>query len=892
MKSAIRIASILLVAVSAAHAADRTSAARIASNGAITFGDLTFSIVHFNSDWQMSSQQSDLKDAKVLRDVADGATRISGRFATQGGNFELAQTVLPATASRTEYEAVLSSESGVQTNTLALALTLPVDSFESRELRVDAQAIRLPQKLDQQTIFSKSGVKRLEIPTIDGSGRLSIEGPLSFMVQDDRKFGSENYTLRISFEPAAGLIKRSTLKLAFTYAVVGPPVDRSLTIVESPEWRPLEQKLDIEPGSILDLSSLVEAPAGKYGNVVVKGAHFEFANRPGKPVRFYGCNLCFSANYPSKEQAEKLAERLSRIGYNCVRLHHYDADLVDRSAASSATLNPAQLDKLDYLVHCLKQKGLYVNIDLYTIRQIKPAEIPELNRPVYLDEFKAVVPLLDSAMANWQAFARNLLTHRNPYTGLTWAEDPVLVGICPLNEDPLVGTWSRAPDIRKLYEQKFEQYLKDANITPTDNAQRSAHMTRFLVQTQIKANEKAFAFLRSIGAKAPLTSVNCIDSIALTPIRAREEYVDNHAYWDHPGFPVRQWGLPHSYSNRSAIADGARVPRTMMPTRIIGKPFTCTEFDYCFPNRWRAEGGPLIGAYAALQDWDGLYRFAYSHNIGNVFKVSPAGGFDLVTQPLDLLSERIAILMFLRGDVSPATALLPYLVTDQNACSGGAGWGRGYFPESFSCLGLRMRIGCFDDIRALGPWGGPIVKSEADAAGIAAANGVDVKRKYAVSETGQIAIAGDEGTFRVVTDRSECFVMPDAREMHGRVVGVAGQGGFCVVSVASMDGKPVKTSSRLLVIHLTDMQNTGIRYRDKSMKLMEQWGQLPHLVRAGKAKVRIEFEGPAKPTAWAIDLSGKRREAVELQRDGDAMTLIADTARPAGACMCYEIVRQ
>ena len=56
----------------------------------------------------------------------------------------------------------------------------------------------------------------------------------------------------------------------------------------------------------------VDAPAGKHGRVIVNAeGRFAFADSPKVARRFYGVNLCFGAHYLSKEEADRLADRLA-----------------------------------------------------------------------------------------------------------------------------------------------------------------------------------------------------------------------------------------------------------------------------------------------------------------------------------------------------------------------------------------------------------------------------------------------------------------------------------------------------------------------------------------------------------------------------------------------------
>ena len=113
----------------------------------------------------------------------------------------------------------------------------------------------------------------------------------------------------------------------FLLLCVGSVVADEVQIVkEGSDWVPLEYIRDIEPGSALDFSAMgiVDAPAGKHGWLVSRNGHAEFEGRPGVPARFYGVNLCMTANYLRPDEIEKVTDRLIRLGYNAIRIHHHD----------------------------------------------------------------------------------------------------------------------------------------------------------------------------------------------------------------------------------------------------------------------------------------------------------------------------------------------------------------------------------------------------------------------------------------------------------------------------------------------------------------------------------------------------------------------------------------
>lgn len=669
--------------------------------------------------------------------------------------------------------------------------------------------------------------------------------------------------------------------------------NKPVEIHEDSEWKPIAFKRKIFRGSALDFSFLADAPAGKYGFIrPTPQGQLTFEKEPKKHIRLYGVNLCFTANYLTKESVDQLADYFLYCGYNAVRLHHHDTLLLDSKAKDSLTLNAAQLDKLDYLLFRMKEKGIYVTTDLFTNRVFRPEdEIPECD--FYNQwQMKALLPVSLAAMENWKEFAKRWMTHRNPYTGLTWAEDPALFCVNLVNEEVLAVNWNCSPSCVKLYESAFAKYCAEKKIEKNVASNNNPIFLRFLYELQDKVLEEQIRFVKeTLGMKAMITSLNHQNYIPLTLLRQRFDLVDNHAYFDHPVFPEIPWRAPFRYRQTSALRLLAEVPRKMMATRLPGKPFIVTEFNYCNPNIFRAEGGPLIGGYAALQNWDALFRFAWSHTAGSISKIGGAYGFDAVNDPMAQLSDRIAIAMFRRADVSPAKKIYAYTVSP--AC-----FDRGetdVFPENFQNLGLVTGIGSV-------PLGDRNIPEGTETLSSATANYPSAlkdaliaklwqnanKRSLAVSATGELRLDGHAGNFTVSTPRTESITLISG-SLAAKTLRVKEASCFQTVAAISLDGKPLPESESVLVIHLTNVANSGALFSTQSQQILKKTGSLPLLIKKGRATVELVSSRPWQVTALNCD--GAPYGPVKGSYQQGVFRFTAETTLFPGGVMAYHLTR-
>ncbi|MBN1554004.1 MAG: hypothetical protein JXA11_04610 [Phycisphaerae bacterium] len=665
-------------------------------------------------------------------------------------------------------------------------------------------------------------------------------------------------------------------------------------------WTPYTYDLTVQPGSIMDFSFLNHAPAGKFGRVIAtKDGNFAFSEAPEKLVRFSGANLCYSANFQDKPACERLAENVARMGYNSIRFHHFDCGLGNFSNADCA-LNTTELDKLDYLFYCLKQKGVYVTIDLFSDRAVAKGLIPEAPGIVHHD-IKALIPILDSAMKNWQAYTKSLLTHVNPYTKLAWKDDPALLAICVDNEDN-INHWSNEWQyVRELYDRKFEEWLQEKGKTSLDAAARQVARKEFLAELQLNAYRKCREFIRSLGCQTLLTDVNFRDDYLTKYVRPELDYVDQHAYCAAPATIHRAEGLPIRSNQDNNLKNDVSFVSGLFNSRVFGRPFMVTEFNMPFPNRYRAQNGVTMGAYAALQDWDGLYRFAYAHTPGNSQHAGTTVWMELTQDPISLLSERIGILLFRRGDVSPARQAVPVILNRREILN------RDTIEElkDYTKLGLRYRTGQWDVanpgtapesvLTALGfsataPIAGIPYRalSKQGVEALLAAN--EPRPGWITSDTKQVSIQPSKGQMAVVTDATECFLLERNVTQAGKVVAVENQGAFSVLAVCAMDeGKNLADARRMLLFHLTDSTNSAAKFFDEERTITEEWGTLPHLVRRAAAVVKLRLNPKQTLRAWAISMSGERKNEIPVQKTADGFEITIDTKQPTGGCMTYEL---
>ena len=231
----------------------------------------------------------------------------------------------------------------------------------------------------------------------------------------------------------------------------------------------------LQQNNITDVTTWLprrEAGADGYVRLDGKGG---FRTDSG-PIKFWGTNFVYEANFPpTREMAERVASTLARFGFNCVRMHHMDyaGHGIWEGSPDNKTVNARKLDMLDYLIYQLKKHGIYVNINLHVLREFGPKE--GFNAPPPTQMGKGINEIHPRMIELQKKYAKDLLTHVNPYTKLSYCEDPAIAFIELNNENSLLNWWrygaldNMVPEYGKPMQDKWNKWLKkkygnDANL--------------------------------------------------------------------------------------------------------------------------------------------------------------------------------------------------------------------------------------------------------------------------------------------------------------------------------------------------------------------------------------------------------------------------------------------
>jgi hypothetical protein len=214
---------------------------------------------------------------------------------------------------------------------------------------------------------------------------------------------------------------------------------------------------------------LFDAPAGKHGHVqTMPDGSLAFAD--GTPARFWGTTTVYGTTFPDKpEEIPQLADAIAARGYNLVRFHHNDVTwngigfAANSPEKTNGAVNPEMMDRLDRFAAELIKRGIYLYVDLIDSRELLPGDgileqFPDLNPKE--QGWKGVFPH-PAVVAAWKKAADAFLTHKNPYTGRTWAEEPAVVTVEIINENGVFWDWSFkvSDSVTRWYDAAWNAWL-------------------------------------------------------------------------------------------------------------------------------------------------------------------------------------------------------------------------------------------------------------------------------------------------------------------------------------------------------------------------------------------------------------------------------------------------
>lgn len=628
--------------------------------------------------------------------------------------------------------------------------------------------------------------------------------------------------------------------------------------------------------SIIDLSFLLDAPAGKDGFIRVKGDQLVEGN--GKPIRFWGFNITEwshgSTEVPSKEDAPMWADVLARAGVNIVRLQFLDLPaprgLIDGTRDDSQHFDPAQVDNEDFFLAELMKRGIYIDFNLNVGRQFKSGDkvlaVREGKGPLLFD--KRLIELEKD-------YAKQLLTHVNPYTKRAYVDEPGVAIVEIVNEDTIGIGWNSSnafdQELNDLFNawlvthvapEKLTAFRKLAGVEPGEpiprlkgagirNAPKERYYTecKFFSDLQSGFFRDMSDYMKNVlGVKCPLiATADHSHSGSGYPLEAdaqQLDIMDGHDYWRHPNVPPFRHSPMVNDPLNSTVVELSR-------TAIAGKPYTVSEINNPWPNQFACEGIPIMAAYADFLKWNGVMWYTFEPKKSADWQPVLTEPFDMSHDPMKMAEMAAGALMFIRGDLAGAKETVERSYRQEEVWDSRFATNRPYFTPDFPMpvpLEHGSRIVSLNATRS----GDPIHVSL----------GSPLK-----SDTGQLVWYtnfDEQGLVTIDSPRSQGLVgFVKANGKHVSNFSASTSNNFCAIILCSLDLKPISETSRMLLVTGSRVGNSGMTWNSAG-SLPADWGRSPTVIepvtgsitlcnlRQARAVSAIALDGSGHPTGSAI----------------------------------------
>ena len=645
------------------------------------------------------------------------------------------------------------------------------------------------------------------------------------------------------------------------------------------------------------------------------GERLEFDD--GTPVRFKGIVLCGPGIYPPKTAASHFVRRLVKFGFNQVRLHSImDVLLDDNQDTRKIDLN--RLDKFDNFVSELKKAGISIKPSiLYAhlwggetgVPQPEELHKTSLNNTQYFYEERHQELYLD--------FLRQFLAHKNPYTGLTYAQEPAfsmvkVVNECSLffntvdampggyrielqdkwnawlkkkygSDSQLLGAWQVIGESAPL-ELRSESLaqttvglrgISDLSMARPADLKRVADQTKFYYELEVQWFSKVRDVIRSTGSRTLMQGSSWGGPDYLQEIQtaanANFDFAGKHTYWDHP---IGGWTPKAvSFDNQPVEKHPLDNLFNFIYQQPAGKPFTCTEWQFAWPSDYTVEAAPFMAAYGALQNLAANHHFVaddveWPGSLNSIF-----GMFD---NPAQMACEPLAYFLYVRGDVKSAPVIYRNaldetalhnalrkrnLRTKESETRFAMKFGGGTCPTDAAFIG-RVEVS-FDPKKYPAIWDEKTYQKCHDA-----------KAKTITSVTGELIWNYDQGWIRINTPKTQGVMGQLSQQtFESETLNFTLNDAFGVVHFSSLDNLPIGKSASLFVSLVGRTRNTGQQYgkREDHYRLDKQ-GEAPILMEPVTAKFTLKTGvGTWRLTPLNFNGDPVPAKSVTLQAEGGVL---------------------
>ncbi len=645
-----------------------------------------------------------------------------------------------------------------------------------------------------------------------------------------------------------------------------------------------------------------EKPAGKHGFLKAKGADFVFED--GTKVRFWGTCLNGAANFPEHDHAQKLARRLAKLGINFVRLHQMDAEYCipnifqySRGPLLKTTrkLDEESLDRLDYLISCLKKEGIYIMMDLLVSRQFKEGDGVEAAGQLS-NGGKPYCMFNPKLIALQKEYIQQLFTHVNPYTGLAYTDEPAIVLTDILNECETFQTPIDVEPYATEFRQLFRSYLDSQGICyDAENCDLLAEdvpLLSFKIQTESTYYRQMRDYLKGLGVKIPITGTNYTRHGGMFASNEDMDYRDNHVYFHR----VFQWGERKKSTLSFALTQrGDSGLVDLLHMRSLDKPFFVSEWDMIWPNPYRAESPLFMAAVGALQGFGGIAIHTYSYNArqndsrilgkesyGDAYGGVPyrEGPFSAWNDPAKFGLFYHSALLMRRGDVSESQKSIAIQI-DPLRSKAKPDW-MADVPDPLNWY-MKPRFDqmapCYYCLGEISKTGTCLTPPEnADTVYTQPQWPIDVNNHEIRSDNGQMGRNWDKNLGWIDTEKTKCvygFLAKNGGQTLTDLE-VTCKTDFAVIALSALDDAPITSSGNLLLTTVGRARNRGGKFDGDTLVA---WGEGPVEVESIQATLRIRTEN-SKLKVFSITPEGMIQGTVPSEYcDGVLTVTLGETWR-------------